>query len=340
MKESSMKVLGGDIGGTKTRLALFEIRGGILTLLEEKHFPSKEHESLSAILKVFLAPQKVTFERACFGIAGPVHNGVCETTNLPWKISAVELARDLGIPEVTLMNDLEANAYGIAQLKPEDFEVLNPGNPKAHGNAAVISAGTGLGEAGLYWDGKSYYPFASEGGHSDFAPSNELDLELFRTLYKKFKHVSWERVLCGTGLINIYEFLCVYRKSPTPDWLKKKMQEADPARVVTDAGLAGECPVCEEALDVFAHLYGAEAGNLALTLMATGGVYLGGGIAPKTIKKLKSSLFLESFLDKGRMRKILQDIPVKVIMNDRTALLGAGHYAAFCQGETAAFSLK
>ena len=315
-------------------------RGLCPVLLEEKHFPSKEHESLSAILKLFLAPQKIKFERACFGIAGPVHDGVCETTNLPWKINALELSRDLGGVSVALLNDLEANAYGIAELKPADFEILNPGNPKARGNAAVISAGTGLGEAGLHWDGRCYRPFASEGGHSDFAPSNDLDLELFRTLFQRFKHVSWERVLCGSGLMNIYEFLCVHRKSPTPDWLKEKMQAGDPARVVTDVGLAGECKICEEAVDIFTHLYGAEAGNLALTLMSTGGVYLGGGIAPRMIKKLKSPVFLESFLNKGRMQKILQEIPVKVIMNDRTALLGAGHYAAFCQGKSAAFSLK
>ena len=335
-----MIVLGGDIGGTKTRLALFEVRGRNLILREENSFPSKKYESLNAILKVFLAGQKNSFERACFGIAGPVHKGVCETTNLPWKIDARELARDLGVPDVALLNDLQANAYGIAELTPADFEILNPGNSRAEGNAAVISAGTGLGEAGLYWDGRRYHPFASEGGHSDFAPNGDLDLELFRTLYRRFGHVSWERVLCGSGFLNIYAFLCEYRKRPTPDWLKERMQSMDPARVVTEAGLEGECPLCEEAVHVFTHLYGAEAGNLALTLMATGGVYLGGGIAPKIIKKLKSPVFLESFLGKGRLRKLLQEIPVKVIMNDRTALLGAGHYAAFCQGETPAFSLK
>ena len=335
-----MIVLGGDIGGTKTRLALFEVHGKNLILREQNNFPSKKHDSLSAILKVFLAPQKNSFERACFGIAGPVRNGVCETTNLPWKIDARELARDLGLPDVALLNDLAANAYGIAELKPEDFEILNPGNPKVEGNAAVISAGTGLGEAGLFWDGRRYHPFASEGGHSDFAPHTDLDLELFRTLHQRFGRVSWERVLCGSGFLNIYEFLCKYRKKPTPDWLKERMQSMDPAQAATEAGLAGECPVCEETLEVFARLYGAEAGNLALTLMAIGGVYLGGGIAPKIIKKLKLPVFLESFLNKGRMRKLLEEIPIKVIMNDRTALLGAGHYAAFCQGETAAFSLK
>ena len=336
-----MIVLGGDIGGTKTRLALFEVHGKSLKLCNENTFPSKNHDSLSAILKVFLGQQKEKFECACFGIAGPVRNGVCETTNLPWKIDARELARDLKITEVELLNDLEANAYGIAELTPGDFEILNPGNPTSGGNAAVISAGTGLGEAGLYWDGKSYHPFASEGGHSDFAPGDsDLDLELFQSLRKRFGHVSWERILCGSGFLNIYEFLCEYRKSPTPDWLKTRMKDGDPARVVTDAGLSGECPICEEALSVLVHLYGAEAGNLALTLMATGGVYLGGGIAPRIIKKLKLPNFLESFLNKGRMRKILKEIPVKVIMNDRTALLGAGHYAAFCLGKTKSFSLK
>ena len=336
-----MKALGGDIGGTKTRLALFEPRGSRLTLIRENQYPSKQFDSLSAIVETFLASDSTAFERACFGIAGPVRNGICETTNLPWKINAREMGVKLGGKAVALLNDLEANAYGIAELEAGDFAVIQAGNPKAAGSAAVISAGTGLGEAGLYWDGTRHHPFASEGGHCDFSPVQEIDLALFQFLSKRYGHVSWERVLSGMGLVNLHEFLCEYRKLPAPAWFEEEVKRTgDRGRVVTESALSGKCPVCVETIDLLIRFYGAKAGNLALTLMATGGIYLGGGIAPRIISKLQSPVFLKAFLDKGRLQKILQEIPVKVILNDRTALLGAGHYAAFYQGETTACSLK
>lgn len=327
-----MKVLAGDIGGTKTRMALFETRGGRLALIRENHYLSKQFDSLSAIIETFLATDSPAFEHAGFGIAGPVRNGICETTNLPWKINARDLSVKLGGKTVSVLNDLEANAYGIAELEAEDFAVIQEGDPQAVGNAAVISAGTGLGEAGLYWDGTRHRPFASEGGHCDFSPSQEIDFVLLQHLFKRHGHVSWERVLSGMGLLNIHEFLCEYRKLPSPAWLEEDMKRiGDRGRAVTEAALSGKCPVCVEAMNLLVRFYGAKAGNLALTLMATGGVYLGGGIAPRIFQKLKSPLFLKAFLEKGRMQKNLERIPIKVILNDRTALLGAGHFAAFGQ---------
>ena len=336
-----MIVLGGDIGGTKTRLALFEPRGGKLSLIRENYYSSKQFDSLASIVEAFLASESASFEYACFGIAGPVRNGVCETTNLPWKIIAKDLGARLGGKSVALLNDLEANAYGIAELGPADFSVLQKGDESGTGNGAVISAGTGLGEAGLYWDGTRHRPFASEGGHCDFAPSEEIDFALLKFLVKRYGHVSWERVLSGMGLLNLYEFLCEYRKVSSPAWFEDDVKKTgDRGRSMTDAALSGKCAICVESVDLLVRFYGAKAGNLALTLMATGGVYMGGGIAPRLFTKLQSPLFLKAFLEKGRMQKVLERIPVKVILNDKTALLGAGHYAAFCQGETAAVSRK
>lgn len=322
-----MKVLCGDIGGTNTRLALFEVTDTTLTTLEEEKFKSNGFLSLANIIKDFLRKRKLSVPLpGCFGIAGPIKNGVCQTTNLPWAIRLSELVFELQTEQVYLLNDLQANAYGILALNEDDFVVLNQGDSNAKGNAAVISAGTGLGEAGLYWDGSRLHPFACEGGHGNFGPVNDLQVALLNYLFKRFGHVSWERVLSGQGFMNIYEFLCEYRNFTPSKRLVDEMQKGDPAAVVTKEGLSGKCRVCAEALDVFACLYGAEAGNLALKVMATSGVYIGGGIAPKIIEKLRGSQFMEGFLNKGRMKELLEDIPVKVIINDKTALLGAAHY--------------
>jgi len=326
MEERCVKVLCGDIGGTNTRLALFEVTEGTLNIYEEGSFRSQDSSSFEEIIEQFLEEKKVVCEQACFGIAGPVKDGRCETTNLPWVIEASKLAARTHIPYVHLLNDLQANAYGISTLKKDDFIILNEGKSEAKGNLAIISAGTGLGEAGLYWDGKQHHPFACEGGHGNFGPGNELQVALLNFLFNQYGHVSWERVLSGPGFLNIYEFLCEYRSVSPSNELKEQMQKADPAAVVTKAGLSGECKICAEALDVFACLYGAEAGDLALKIMATGGVYIGGGIAPKIIEKLKGPYFMEGFLNKGRMKDLLKEIPIKVVLNDQTALLGAAQY--------------
>jgi glucokinase len=242
-------------------------------------------------------------------------------------VEAQQLSRASGIATVLLINDLAATAYGIPALAPSDVAVLSPGSPDAVGNTAVIAAGTGLGEAGLYWDGTSYRPFATEGGHTDFAPRTALEVELLRFLFARFARVSYERVLSGPGLLNIYQFLRDTGHGEEPAWLTEELHQQDPASTIAQTALAGHCALCEQALDLFVSLYGAEAGNLALKIMATGGVFIGGGIAPKILPKLTASLFMDAFLAKGRMRPVLEAIPVRVILNDRAALVGAARYA-------------
>jgi glucokinase len=228
---------------------------------------------------------------------------------------------------VGLINDLEANAWGIATLSSDDIAVLNPGESDGAGNLALISAGTGLGQAGLHWDGTRYRPFASEGGHVDFAPRNRLEMDLLEFLLRQFPRVSYERVVSGPGLQNIYRFLRETGRGDEPPWLAARLREQDPNAVVAQAALSGESALCVQALDLFVALYGAAAGNLALTLLATGGVYLGGGIAPKILPKLKDPIFLNAFFTKGRLRPLLETVPVRVILNDQTALFGAARYA-------------
>jgi glucokinase len=320
-------ILAGDIGGTKTRLAFFTTAGERVTSLVEETFPSHHYNGLDEIVRAFVARRQESITHAGFGVAGPVIHGRSETTNLPWVIDAQQLATQLGLASVALINDLEANAYGVALLETEDFVVLNPGAPDVKGNAAIIAAGTGLGEAGFYWDGVRHHPFACEGGHADFAPRNELEAELLRYLLPQFTHVSYERVVSGPGLYNIYQFLRDTGRGEEPDWLTEELRQQDPAATISQAALTGRSALCMQALDLFVSLYGAEAGNLALKVMATGGLYVGGGIAPKIIRKLQDSTFMQAFTAKGRMQPLLEAMPVRVILNDRTVLLGAARYA-------------
>lgn len=327
-----MLILAGDIGGTSTRLAYFDAADAKLAPLAEGRFPSREAGSLAELVGRFAAAQGMAAERACFGIAGPVRQGRVRTPNLPWSVDAAELARLLGLPAVELINDLEANAYGIAQLAPQDLAVLNPGTPDPTGTIAVVSAGTGLGEVLAYWDGVTHRPLASEGGHADFAPRTELEAELLLSLRVEHGRVSTERVVSGPGLRNIYRFLrdnCHLPESPA---VAEAMRQGDPSAAITRAALAGACPLCGQVLDLFISLYGAEAGNVALRYLATGGVYLGGGIAPKIIEKLRGPGFMLAFTAKGRLSPLLETVPVHVILNDRTALLGAGRCALLRAG--------
>jgi glucokinase len=323
-------ILAADIGGTKVNLGIFELQDGRLKLVTEGSRPSRKYARLQELVKEFLegagAPK---IERACFGIAGPVRNGQVQLTNLPWKVEAAELAEELKIGSVWLINDLEANGHGLAELTANDLHVLNQGDLDARGNAAIISAGTGLGEAGMFWDGQRHHTFACEGGHSDFAPQTKLDAELFGWLHDRFLHVSWEKVLSGPGLYNIYEFLRETKRGEEPASLAQAITKADPAAVISEAAVNGTSTRCAMALELFVTYYGAEAGNLALKIMATGGVYIGGGIAPKILSQLEHENFMASFLAKGRMRTLLSGMPIKVILNPKTALLGAAHYAAF-----------
>jgi len=327
MKNKARVILAGDIGGTRTRLGLFDVSSGSLRSLSGQTFPSKDYDSVETIIRMFLkGREKVSI--ACLGVAGPIVEGIAIATNLPWRIAEKTIERSLHIKKTVLINDLVANAYGIRVLKGKDFETLNIGK-KQRGNAAVLSAGTGLGAAILFWDGMQYLPSPSEGGHVEFGPSNRLELELLRYLFDLYGHVSYERVLSGAGLFSIYQFL---RDSgqfgAEPEWLADKMKREDPAAAI--AGTAGlkKDKCCAETLDLFVSIYGAAAGNLALQVMAVSGVYIGGGIAPKIIGKLKDGTFMNSFRNKGRLSRIVERIPVRVIMNDRAAVLGAAAYAA------------
>ncbi len=321
-------ILAGDIGGTKTTLAIMDEVDQRLAVVEQERFASQEHKGLDAIVARFTADRQRRVRSACFGVAGPVKDGRCKTTNLPWVVDARALADHLGLQSVELINDLEANAYGIGVLAPDDFAFLHEGAEDAKGNAAMIAAGTGLGEAGIYWDGRYHHPFACEGGHTDFAPRNETELELLRFLRKRFDRVSYERILSGPGLFGIYQFLRSTGKEEEPTCLKEEISQGDPAAAISRAALSQKSELCIRALDLFVSLYGAEAGNLALKVMARGGLFVGGGIAPKIVPKLEDGTFMEAFLAKGRMRPLLEAIPVRVVLNEQTALLGAAHCAS------------
>ncbi len=328
-----VRVLAGDIGGTNTRLAVFDVTGARLQTVAEEVYPSRDYRTFAEIVLRFLTDRKCGCESACFGVAGPVRNGVATTTNLPWKLVAGDLGDELEIAPVTLLNDLEATAWGIQALDRDDFCVLQDGDRDPAGNAAVIAAGTGLGEAGMYRDGQCLRPFGTEGGHTDFSPANELEYALLCFLRRQFAHVSWERVLSGPGLVNLHTFLQEYRNREMPGWLVESMRTGDPAAVISQAALQQRDEICVEALDLFVYFYGVEAGNLALKMMATGGVYLGGGIAPKIIEKLKGDPFMQGFRSKGRMQPLLESMPVQVILNDRTALFGPALYGALSNND-------
>jgi glucokinase len=322
-----MLVLAGDVGGTTTRLAYFQVEGGEISALAEGHYPSKEYGSLIEIVQRFVAKHRLSAERACFGIAGPVLEGRVRTPNLPWHIESAALSAALGLQQVRLINDLEANTYGIAALREGDFETLNPGKADPIGTIAVVSAGTGLGESLAYWDGSIHRPLPSEAGHADFAPRNEVETELMLYLQAKHGRVSYERVLSGPGILDIYRFLRDNHYIDENPEIIGAMNAGDPPAVITRGALDGSCPLCSKALDIFISIYGAESGNAALRFLATGGVYRGGGIPPRIIERIKGAAFMVAFTAKGRLSPLVQSIPVHVILNERTALLGAGRAA-------------
>lgn len=348
-------ILAGDIGGTKTHLALFDWHKDRVDPVRLETFHSADYPSLEDMLVEFLVPpnppvsversqaqkgddiesepehqakESLKIDAACFGIAGPVIQNHSRTTNLPWVVDGATLAKRFEIPYVKLLNDLEAMAHGILLLRPDEVEILNVGNPPPQNQAlALIAAGTGLGEAILFWNGSRYQPMPSEGGHADFAPNNDDEIELLRHLRSHYLHVSYERVVSGHGLHAIYEYVRDSRKNE-PTWLAEQIKTGDPAAVIATAGLKGQAEIATQALDLFASIYGAEAGNLALKAMALNGVYLGGGVAPKLLAKLKDGTFMKAFTNKGRYARLMTSIPVKVVMNQKTALLGAASIAA------------
>lgn len=327
MQSNPIRVLSGDIGGTKTRLAVMIAEGTRLRTEREQSYASQNYIGFDELLDDFLRGSDIP-ARAAFGIAGPVHGRVAQTTNLPWLIDADALKRKWGLGSCALLNDLEATACGLPALGSGDFLTLHDGAQNADGNQAVIAAGTGLGEAGLFWDGQRYHPFATEGGHASFSPKDDLEIALLRHLQQRHTHVSWERIVSGPGLVCLHDFLCLYRRAPLPEWLLHQMQQGDAAAAIANAALSESDELCAEALDWFVRLYGAEAGNLALKVMSRGGLYLGGGIAPKILPRLQSGAFLDAFFSKGRMRPLLETMPVNVILNDRVALYGPALHAA------------
>jgi len=321
-------ILAGDVGGTKVHLALYSYDGGRLKVVRERRFPAHEFASLDAAVKTFLAGgSREEIVAACFGCPGPVRDGRLKLTNLAWTLDTRELARLLGIERVFLINDLEANGYGIPELAAESVVTLHEGDAAAVGHRGLIAAGTGLGEALLIWDGERHRPIASEGGHCDFAARTEREIALLEYLRRKLGgRVSWERVVSGLGIQNIYGFLRDVEKIEEPEWLRERMAAEDPNAVIGACAEDGSSELCRETMQRFAAAYGAEAGNIALKVLATGGMYLGGGIAPKTLKTLASGGFMQAFLDKGRMSPLLETIPVRVILDESCALLGAAAY--------------
>ncbi|HSX13826.1 MAG TPA: glucokinase [Chlamydiales bacterium] len=316
-------ILAGDIGGTNTRLAFFEGN----TMIVEQKFRSKNYQSLEEIIHVFLEQQKKEFSSACFGVAGPVVNGKCIATNLPWVIDVANLRSVCKISSVSLLNDLETKSYGIRVLRKDELYVLQEGK-KQSGNQALIAAGTGLGEAGLYWDGKDHHPFACEGGHTDFAPRNDLEIELLIYLQKKYQHVSYERVVSGPGIPLLYQFLIETGKEIHSKEIENAMKVKDAPFVIAEWALKHQDPACLRTIHWFLSLYGAETGNLALKFLSLGGIYIGGGIAPSMIQQMRDGEFLSSFRSKGRFQELLESIPVFVILNDDASLLGAAYYAS------------
>jgi len=322
-------LLAGDIGGTKTNLAIFSPDAGLRAPLAEATFPSGRYATLEALAQDFLKDNRFPVTHASFGIAGPVVAGRVKTTNLPWEIDATHLASSLNLASVSLLNDLEAIALAVPILQPTELHTLHPGRPAVQGTLAVIAPGTGLGEAFLVHDGARYRAYASEGGHTDFGPTNALETDLLRYLEKRFGHVSYERVCSGRGLPNIYAFLKDSGYAAEPSWLTEQLATADDtAPIIVSAALNTEvpCDLCTATLKIFVSVLAAEAGNLALKVVATGGVYLGGGIPPRILPLLEGVQFFQAFHRKGRLTDLLTHVPVHVMLNPKLALLGAANH--------------
>ena len=322
-------LLAGDVGGTKTNVGIYSSDKGPREPLFEGTFPSGQYASLEDLVSEFLLQVSIEIDRASFGVAGPVVGGQARITNLPWVIEEDQLRRSLHLKSVQLFNDLEAIAYGVNLLEKDDLHTLNEGVPIPRGTLAVIAPGTGLGEAFLIWDGKRYHAYPSEGGHADFGPTNPLEIDLLRYLHKKMEHVSYERICSGHGLPNIYRYLKDSGYAEEQAWLAEQLATADdPTPIIVSAALDSEkpCKLCVTTLRIFVSTLGAEAGNLALKVMATGGVYLGGGIPPRIISLLDEGAFMERFTNKGRFSELVSRIPVHVICNPKIALMGAALY--------------
>jgi glucokinase len=322
-----MIVLAGDVGGTNARLAIVELDGRGARITRDGRYPSRDYPGLTPIVRHFLAKAASRPDRACFGIACPVVEDDCTAPNLPWTIHARTLASEIGIPRTAIINDFVAVGYAIELLGPSDLATLQEGTPMPRGPIALIGPGTGLGQGYLIWGGDHYRVLASEGGHGDFAPSGEVQSDLLRYLRRQFGRVSWERLLSGPGIVNAYRYLLASGVAPERTVVHDEMEQEDPARVISRHGIAKTDCLSDRALDLFCEIFGAQAGNLALTVVSTGGVYLAGGIAPRLVERLRSGPFMAAFRNKGRMSELLSRIPVHVIMNPNVGLLGAAAVA-------------
>lgn len=324
--QKPVSILAADVGGTKTNIALYKADHDGLTVMRQKRYVSKDYPSLSAIIHDFSMGQLP--ERISAAIAGPVVNGKSKLTNLPWVLDSAAMSGEMGVP-VRFINDLEATAYGLAGLGRDELATLAAGDAAARGNIAIIAPGTGLGEAGLFWDGVRYHPFATEGGHSDFAPRTAQDVDIFYALQQQFGHVSWERVVSGMGIKNIFGCLVEARKEQIPGWLSDRMRDEDPAAVISESALKHDDPLCAETMELFVRYLATEASSLVLKLMATGGLFLAGGIPPKILPLLQTGSWTKNFDNNGRMHELSERIPVHVVLNDKMALQGAAYFGAF-----------
>ena len=322
-------VLAADLGGTKVNFALYKVNGQQAETLLSAKYHSRNYLSFVSIIQAFFAEHPgVKPQSICIGVAGPVINGSADITNLNWIISADEIAKAAGYEKVTLINDLEATAYGVACLPDEDLVTLNEGDASAKGNIAIVAPGTGLGEAGMFWDGKAYHPFATEGGHTDFGARTEVDIELYRYINQTEKVVSREHVLSGPGIFRVYNFLKEVKKMQEPVWLAEAIKAEDPSAAISNAAIAGTADICIETMKIFMQHLGHESANLVLKMKAIGGLYLAGGIPPKIIKLLQQDTYLKAYLNCDRMQELVQSVPIKVVMNEKAPLLGAGYYGA------------
>ena len=322
-----MIVLGGDIGGTNARLAVVELDGRTARIVREQKYRSRDYPGFAPIVRRFFEEDGARPDRACFGIACPVVGDDCTAPNLPWTINARQLAAEIKIPRTTIINDFVAVGYGVESLGPSDLATLQEGKPEPQGPIAVMGAGTGLGQGFLIWERDHYRVLASEAGHGDFASRGALQAGLLQFLAQQFGRVSWERLLSGPGLVNGYRYLLASAVAPEQEMVRSEMEQEDPAAVIVRHALAGTDCLSDRALELFCEILGAQAGNLALAVVATGGVYLAGGIAPRIVERLRSGPFLKGFRDKGRLSELLSRIPVHVTINPNVALLGAAAVA-------------
>jgi glucokinase len=325
-----ISVIAGDVGGTKTNLALYRFSQNSVEVEIEKSYHSSKYSSFIDIIKLFVEENKLQLpDRICAGVAGPIIKGGAKITNLSWELDVEDIKKEVGIHEVHLLNDLEATAFGLAGLTEKDFITLCDGDPEVKGNMAIIAPGTGLGEAGLYWDGKFYYPLPTEGGHCDFCPRTDLDIDLFHWLEKKYGIVSWEKVVAGPGIHDIYLFLRSIRNMEEPGWLSDALAKDDPSSVISHAAVNNKDAVCSETMEHFVRYLARESSNLVLKMKATGGLFLGGGIPPKIAPLLQQKMYYDNYLNCDRMQNLLKEVPIKIITNEKTAQIGAAWYGAY-----------